>query len=34
MLSDFGSAVEGDQKLNHDVLPDVYRSPEVILETE
>ncbi|KAK4133834.1 CMGC protein kinase [Trichocladium antarcticum] len=34
VLSDFGSAVKGDQKRNHDAQPDVYRSPEVMLETE
>lgn len=34
VLGDFGSAVEGDRKRNHDAQPDVYRSPEVMLETE
>lgn len=34
MLSDFGSAVRGDEKRNHDAQPNVYRSPEVMLKTE
>ncbi|KAL1847409.1 hypothetical protein VTK73DRAFT_10348 [Phialemonium thermophilum] len=34
VLSDFGSAVRGDRKRNHDAQPDVYRSPEVMLKTE
>lgn len=34
VLGDFGSAVDGDQKRNHDAQPDVYRSPEVMLGTE
>jgi hypothetical protein len=33
-LSDFGSAVRGDEKRNHDAQPDVYRSPEVMLKTD
>lgn len=32
MLSDFGSAVRGDQRRNHDAQPNVYRSPEVMLK--
>ncbi|KAF7563996.1 hypothetical protein G7046_g120 [Stylonectria norvegica] len=32
VLSDFGSAVRGDKKRNHDAQPDVYRSPEVMLK--
>jgi serine/threonine-protein kinase SRPK3 len=34
VLSDFGSAVSGDQKRTHDAQPDVYRCPEVMLKTE
>ncbi|KAJ5483236.1 protein kinase domain protein [Penicillium desertorum] len=34
VLSDFGSAVRGDEKRNHDAQPDVYRSPEVMLKTD
>ncbi|KAK7428370.1 hypothetical protein QQZ08_005127 [Neonectria magnoliae] len=34
VLSDFGAAVRGDQKRNHDAQPNVYRSPEVMLKTE
>ncbi|KAK2811370.1 hypothetical protein FQN50_002247 [Emmonsiellopsis sp. PD_5] len=34
VLSDFGSAVRGDEKRNHDAQPNVYRSPEVMLKTE
>jgi len=34
VLSDFGSAVRGDLKRNHDAQPDVYRSPEVMLKAE
>jgi hypothetical protein len=34
ILSDFGSAVRGDMKRNHDAQPDVYRSPEVMLKVE
>ncbi|KAJ5819378.1 hypothetical protein N7474_004969 [Penicillium riverlandense] len=34
VLSDFGSAVGGDEKRNHDAQPNVYRSPEVMLKTE
>ena len=32
VLSDFGSAVRGDSKRNHDAQPNVYRSPEVMLQ--
>ncbi|CAG9986759.1 unnamed protein product, partial [Clonostachys byssicola] len=32
VMSDLGAAVRGDLKRNHDAQPDVYRSPEVILE--
>ncbi|KAF4633002.1 hypothetical protein G7Y89_g5128 [Cudoniella acicularis] len=32
VLSDFGSAVRGNQKRNHDAQPNVYRSPEVMLK--
>ncbi|KFZ14716.1 hypothetical protein V502_05935 [Pseudogymnoascus sp. VKM F-4520 (FW-2644)] len=34
VLSDFGSAVRGDEKRNHDAQPNVYRSSEVMLKTE
>lgn len=34
ILCDFGAAVRGDQKRNHDAQPNVYRSPEVMLKTE
>ena len=34
VLSDFGAAVRGDSKRNHDAQPNVYRSPEVMLKTE
>ncbi len=31
ILSDFGAAVRGDQKMSHDAQPNIYRSPEVML---
>ncbi|KAI9686773.1 MAG: hypothetical protein M1822_002833 [Bathelium mastoideum] len=34
VLGDFGSAVYGDRKRTHDAQPNVYRCPEVMLETE
>ncbi len=34
VLSDFGSAVRGDEKRSHDAQPNVYRCPEVMLKTE
>lgn len=34
ILSDFGSAVRGDEKRDHDAQPNVCRSPEVMLKTE
>ena len=34
VLSDFGSAVQGDERRNHDAQPNVYRSPEVMLKTD
>jgi serine/threonine-protein kinase SRPK3 len=34
VLSDFGSAVRGDERRNRDAQPNVYRSPEVMLEAE
>jgi serine/threonine protein kinase len=34
VLSDFGSAVRGDQNQDHDAQPNVYRSPEVMLDME
>ncbi|KJZ70226.1 hypothetical protein HIM_10374 [Hirsutella minnesotensis 3608] len=33
VLCDFGSAVKGDVKRNHDAQPAVYRSPEVMIKT-
>lgn len=33
VLSDFGSAVRGDVEHIEDAQPNVYRSPEVMLET-
>ena len=32
ILGDFGSAVRGDGKQNHDAQPNMYRAPEVILQ--
>ncbi|OQE10811.1 hypothetical protein PENVUL_c003G02530 [Penicillium vulpinum] len=34
VLSDFGSAVRGDEKRDYDAQPTIYRSPEVMLKTE
>ncbi|KAK0748074.1 CMGC protein kinase [Apiosordaria backusii] len=34
VLNDFGSATRGDVKNEYDCQPDVYRSPEVMLEAE
>ena len=34
VLSDFGSAVQGNERRNHDAQPNVYRSPEVMLKTD
>ncbi|KAJ5799909.1 uncharacterized protein N7518_001977 [Penicillium psychrosexuale] len=34
VLSDFGSAVQGDEKRNHNAQPNVYRAPEVMLKAE
>jgi hypothetical protein len=34
VLSDFGAAVRGDQKRNHDAQPNVYHSPEVMLKVD
>ncbi|KAF2671770.1 CMGC protein kinase [Microthyrium microscopicum] len=34
VLSDFGSAVRGDEIQKHDAQPNVYRCPEVMLKTE
>lgn len=34
VLSDFGSAVLGEQKRYHDAQPKVYRSPEVMLQID
>lgn len=31
LLSDFGSAVSGEKSQDHDIQPDVYRCPEVML---
>lgn len=32
VLSDFGCAVRGDVKRNHDAQPNLYRSPEVMIQ--
>ncbi|KAJ5978133.1 protein kinase domain protein [Penicillium viridicatum] len=34
VLSDFGSAVRGDERRNHDAQPNAYRSPEAMLRTD
>ncbi|KAJ5978574.1 hypothetical protein N7501_001916 [Penicillium viridicatum] len=34
VLSDFSSAVRGDEKRNHNAQPTIYRSPEVMLKAE
>lgn len=34
VLSDFGSAVRGDERRNHDAQPSIYRSPEVMLKAD
>ncbi|CAK4029640.1 CMGC SRPK kinase [Lecanosticta acicola] len=34
VLSDFGAAVRGDEKRNHDAQPNIYRSPEVMIKTD
>lgn len=34
VLGDFGAAVRGDVKRNHDAQPAVYRAPEVMLKAE
>ncbi|KAL3455405.1 CMGC protein kinase [Aspergillus heterothallicus] len=34
VLSDFGSAVDGEKRRNHDAQPNVYRSPEVMLKAD
>ena len=34
VLSDFGLAVRGDEKRNHDAQPDMYRPPEVVLKVD
>ena len=34
MLSDFGSAVRGDETRVHNAQPNVYRSPEVMLKAK
>jgi hypothetical protein len=34
ILSDFGSAVRGDEKQKHNTQPNVYRSPEVMLKAD
>ena len=33
ILRDFGTVVNGELKRNRDARPNIYRSPEVILET-
>lgn len=32
VLSDIGEAVRGDEERHHDAQPNIYRSPEVMLE--
>jgi hypothetical protein len=32
MLTDFGAAVFGEEKHNHDAQPDAYRSPEIMIK--
>ncbi|CAG8938994.1 unnamed protein product [Penicillium salamii] len=34
VLSDFGSAVQGEERRDHDAQPNIYRSPEVMLKTD
>jgi serine/threonine-protein kinase SRPK3 len=34
VLGDLGSAVKGDEKRNHDAQPEVYRSPETMLNID
>lgn len=34
VLGDLGEAVDGDTKRRHNAQPDVYRSPEVMLQAE
>ncbi|CAN8097737.1 unnamed protein product [Discula destructiva] len=34
VLSDFGSAVRGDEKRNHDAQPEVYTAPKVMLRVD
>lgn len=34
VLSDFGSAVRGNVRRNHDAQPNVYRSPKVMVKAE
>lgn len=34
LLSDFGSAVQGDERRNYDAQPNIYRSPEVMLKID
>lgn len=34
VLSDFGSAVKGDERRIHNAQPDIHRSPEVVLQAE
>lgn len=34
VLGDFGAAVRGDEKRNHNAQPDIYRSPEVMLKAD
>ena len=34
VLSDFGSAVLGEEKRNHNAGPDIYRAPEVMIKAD
>ncbi|EEQ87765.1 serine/threonine protein kinase [Blastomyces dermatitidis ER-3] len=34
VLSDFGSAVQGDERRNHDAQPNFFKSPEVMLKAD
>lgn len=34
VLSDFGSAVKGEERRNHNAGPDIYRAPEVMIKAD
>jgi serine/threonine-protein kinase SRPK3 len=34
VLGDFGSAVKGEEKRNHNAGPDIYRAPEVMIKAD